>query len=986
MTIQDHQDPILTKGSLKKIVENLPGKVKHQHSEYDYKSDSDTFEHELNEFFSYTEVTVQLQEYRRLYERHYPDRDRHHIEFILQELEHTADQEIILHACKNLVYIALGYFTADGNETRKERVDKLIESNNHLVALDAFSIFFEKLQQAHAQYVDLLTTTNSEHKQVISLCTEIDLLITLIYLLLESQRFQDSRNEGFKEKLYLLEPNLAQFLISFIATLKEKQDQMLPIKKSLLYMSGGLKSIKQSTSAPVQSDELDTHIPLEKTDIVTKATLQDLLLFQEKMTEKYPSYIPPEMPLKIATPFTLKTSPSLAAAMGYLNATESSGLVYQVLFHNNPSLLRTAMKQQQNDYMLQNHYFDSALSYYYVCPTFPLPLVVDSKLSDAVPMSIKEAGEVYMSNMYISSANYQIIQERSRHIHKWQQQHETKKAVDCAQGDTFEGLYAKVLSSLPNFITVILTFLLNSVKTLNSCSDNDSKVQLEEKPTRAITIDYLEKADIIRNREIYLKAVSGLLLVLLKWTKSSHILKFEYVSQLLVDSGCLLIILKAIGLQELSDRVKMHTDVPHYSFLDYNMNHEIIDPFLEKDADKLYTNRRNMFWAINYLRIIQMLIKRKTCRIMLLVQYKSSIIFKRVLKIIHPVLEKYVLKLIKCQVPYLGKKWKSQNMKIISSIYLRCTTLLQDEWISKPSIDGDLEEGRIEETILRVLVRLYHGERYSPRFLPLHDEINTEKGHESSGPGFTGLKEYDLHKTVDFEAIKLEPDFLSDYEQWIEHEVINRLEQDEHHIKEDDKQKLQVETPIPLSPWPTTGPGLSGDQLSHELSKLYLQQLNTELKPKTPLTQKDITKYSVGNSSSTEWHKSSLTNTFTLLSRFNATNKDQTDIRPSKSCNVQKYFNDTRNEDDIYNDLISTLIHVENKTIDSWLENSKKEQTKEVMPYWFRMFDISGEEGKMLAETNIRGHNECGETIFNYKEDLPAYGSLKHEYNEDECI
>ena len=39
-----------------------------------------------------------------------------------------------------------------------------------------------------------------------------------------------------------------------------------------------------------------------------------------------------------------------------------------------------------------------------------------------------------------------------------------------------------------------------------------------------------------------------------------------------------------------------------------------------------YTNSRNMFWTINFLRILQMLTKRKTNRIMLLVQYKSSVI------------------------------------------------------------------------------------------------------------------------------------------------------------------------------------------------------------------------------------------------------------------------------------------------------------------------------------------------------------------------
>jgi hypothetical protein len=38
-----------------------------------------------------------------------------------------------------------------------------------------------------------------------------------------------------------------------------------------------------------------------------------------------------------------------------------------------------------------------------------------------------------------------------------------------------------------------------------------------------------------------------------------------------------------------------------------------------------YTNHRNLCWSINLLRVLQMLTKRKTHRILLLVQYKSSV-------------------------------------------------------------------------------------------------------------------------------------------------------------------------------------------------------------------------------------------------------------------------------------------------------------------------------------------------------------------------
>jgi hypothetical protein len=67
---------------------------------------------------------------------------------------------------------------------------------------------------------------------------------------------------------------------------------------------------------------------------------------------------------------------------------------------------------------------------------------------------------------------------------------------------------------------------------------------------------------------------------------------------------------------------------------------------------------RNFFSVINFVHILQKLTKRKTHRVLLLVQYKSSAILKRILKVSHPTLQLYVLKVIKSQVPYCGRKWR----------------------------------------------------------------------------------------------------------------------------------------------------------------------------------------------------------------------------------------------------------------------------------------------------------------------------------------
>lgn len=43
---------------------------------------------------------------------------------------------------------------------------------------------------------------------------------------------------------------------------------------------------------------------------------------------------------------------------------------------------------------------------------------------------------------------------------------------------------------------------------------------------------------------------------------STDVMKFHYLSQLLVDSNCLLLILKMFGLQEVSTSVKTKNDRP----------------------------------------------------------------------------------------------------------------------------------------------------------------------------------------------------------------------------------------------------------------------------------------------------------------------------------------------------------------------------------------------------------------------------------------
>ncbi|KAL9126647.1 MAG: hypothetical protein Q9217_004337 [Psora testacea] len=111
---------------------------------------------------------------------------------------------------------------------------------------------------------------------------------------------------------------------------------------------------------------------------------------------------------------------------------------------------------------------------------------------------------------------------------------------------------------------------------------------------------------------------------------------------------------------------------------------------------------------INLLRLLQKITKRKAHRALLLVQYKSSTILRKALKIPQPELRLYTLKLFKSQVPYCGRKWRQTNMRVITAIYLHCRPELRDEWLCGGDVDGVVEEAVPFEQAGRSLVHWWH--------------------------------------------------------------------------------------------------------------------------------------------------------------------------------------------------------------------------------------------------------------------------------------
>ncbi|KNZ80042.1 Protein FAM40A [Termitomyces sp. J132] len=337
-----------------------------------------------------------------------------------------------------------------------------------------------------------------------------------------------------------------------------------------------------------------------------------------------------------------------------------------------------------------------------------------------------------------------------------------------------EQIYSAILPGISGWVGVLLKLLLATVSPDRMQGPQSSTSSVfppgvaspqEQPPAPSPTLDEI---DVTRHREVTSKAVSAILLLILKWFKVSHVMKFHQLGQHLLDTNCLLLILKIFGLQEVATSVVSKADAPDHNFFRYcllnfsrdlhpvrpednqprpsryTQNKTTILPNGEKHEEEVeYVSEyswRNFFSAINFAKIMQKLSKGRSHRIWMLVQYKSSAILKRVLRVNHPMLQLHVLKLIKSQVPFCGRKWRQSNMKVITSIYLNCRPDLRDEWLTGSEVD-DATDAQAQELALRHLVKFYNNKRYGPAAAssqhgPLHRKSGSVSHHiEGLPPG-----------------------------------------------------------------------------------------------------------------------------------------------------------------------------------------------------------------------------------------------------------
>ncbi|KAK5108891.1 hypothetical protein LTR62_007693 [Meristemomyces frigidus] len=227
-----------------------------------------------------------------------------------------------------------------------------------------------------------------------------------------------------------------------------------------------------------------------------------------------------------------------------------------------------------------------------------------------VPTSILEAAELFAKRMRATRAMKQLWEARIDFM-KFERGWKTDGADDISNEDVdeFELLskpapeetadqgeplslteeqktiaavgqyYEDSLPHLQSVVIVLLKAVLQSVTDLvtknNSQNALQAGIRFEEftgmtngsaKPLEngMHNIDGIantaEELDKLRTQEIQSKALSSILLLLLKWFKVSHVLQYEYMTQLLLDSNYIPLILKLWQTQEIGRAIHYPLD------------------------------------------------------------------------------------------------------------------------------------------------------------------------------------------------------------------------------------------------------------------------------------------------------------------------------------------------------------------------------------------------------------------------------------------
>lgn len=415
-----------------------------------------------------------------------------------------------------------------------------------------------------------------------------------------------------------------------------------------------------------------------------------------------------------------------------------------------------------------------------------MPIIYPYDSDQLVPEAIKEAEDLLEQSVYESYSMKRLFRERELFM---KQERGTSKEVGDVSEDTalknenlaeententhiinslkrVEDFYANSLPHLRGFVHVLVGVVKSSkieVSLRNIECELDPQLSFSKKygadKSTSDTINGLifSQLETLRVKEITLKAVSCILVLLLKWFKLSHIMKQRYLSSLLFDANYFNVFVDfladSFNNSFLHNTARENKNIQMYDVL--SSQNRLMNPminlagstffkFCRKCADtscegmKLVKkdpltrisyatdgNNQNVISGLMYntdfcviltnlLNVTnKVLIKNISQRILVFNETKSTDLLKLVLlNYINDELRMPILKIFKKLTPCQGRKWRSVNMDVISLIYLHLKLSLRDNWLSGKDIESEFNSSYEQEVSLRSLLQFYHMRKY----------------------------------------------------------------------------------------------------------------------------------------------------------------------------------------------------------------------------------------------------------------------------------
>ncbi|KAF4020296.1 hypothetical protein G4228_012166 [Cervus hanglu yarkandensis] len=571
--------------------------------EFEY-GDADGHAAELSELYSYTEnpefttnrrcfeedfkTQVQGEEWLELEE----DAQKAYVMGLLDRLE-VVSRERRLKVARAVLYLAQGTFGECDSE-----VDVLHWSRYNCFLLYQMGTFSAFLELLHMEIDNSQACSSALRKPAISIAdsTELRVLLSVLYLMVENIRLERETDscgwrtarETFRTELSFSTHNQEPFallLFSMVTKFCSGLAPHFPIKKVLLLL---WKVVMQLLT---KQDSLDIY------------NERDLFKTEEPATEEEEE----------------SASDGERTLDGELDLLEQDPLVPPPSSQAPLSAERVA--------------FPKGLPW--------APKVRDTDTLVGLPRPIHESVKTLKQHKYVSIADVQIKNEEELEKCPMSLGEEVVPETPC------EILYQGMLYSLPQYMIALLKILLAAAPTSKAKTDSINilaDVLPEEMPITVLQSMKLG-IDVNRHKEIIVKSISALLLLLLKHFKLNHIYQFEYVSQHLVFANCIPLILKFFNQNILS-----------------------------------YITAKNGISVLDYPCCTIQDLPELTTESLMLVVFKSAPILKRALKVKQAMLQLYVLKLLKIQTKYLGRQWRKSNMKTMSAIYQKVRHRMNDDW------------------------------------------------------------------------------------------------------------------------------------------------------------------------------------------------------------------------------------------------------------------------------------------------------------------